>query len=159
MINIIVAISKNNVIGKDNKLLWKLSSDLKRFKELTTGHAVIMGRKTYESIGKPLPNRRNIIISRNKDYKVDNSEVVQTLQEALFLSRNDCFIIGGGEIYEQTLEVADKVYLTKVDVEIEGDAYFPKLGKEWVKVSKLDFKKDDKNEYNYSFIEYEKYDF
>jgi dihydrofolate reductase len=159
MIKIIVATSKNKVIGNNNELIWKLSSDLKRFKELTTGHPVVMGRKTYESIGKPLPNRRNIIITRNLEYEVNGCEVVSSLEEALLLTNNDCFIIGGGEIYKQSLEVADKIYLTLVHKDFEGDTSFPELGKEWATIDTKDFKADEKNEYNYSFIEYDRYEF
>jgi dihydrofolate reductase len=159
MIKIIVAMSKNRVIGNDNKLIWKLSSDLKRFKELTTGNPVVMGRKTYESIGKPLPNRRNIIITRQPDYKVDECEIVSSLEEALLITSNDCFIIGGGEIYNQSLSLANKIYLTLVKEEFEGDTQFPEIDSSWVKVSKKDFDSDEKNNHNYSFIEYERYNF
>ncbi len=159
MIKIIVATSKNRIIGNDNKLIWKLSSDLKRFKELTSGNPVVMGRKTFESIGKPLPNRRNIIITRNLEYQVDGCEVVSSLEEAFLLTNNDCFIIGGGEIYKQSMEVAEKIYLTLVNCEVEGDTHFPEIGSDWKKISRRDFESDEKNEYNYSFIEYEKYQF
>lgn len=159
MIKIIVAMSKNRVIGNNNQLIWKLSSDLKRFKELTTNNPVVMGRKTYESIGKPLPNRRNIIITRNTEYSVEGCEIVSSLEEALLLTNNDCFIIGGGEIYTQSLEFADKIYLTLVNKEFEGDTTFPNLDDKWAKISRKDFKADDKNEYDYSFIEYERYEF
>ncbi len=159
MIKIIVAISKNRVIGGNNQLLWKLSSDLKRFKELTTDNPIVMGRKTYESIGKPLPNRRNIIITRNNDYQVEGCETVSSLEEALLLTGNNCFIIGGGEIYRQSINIADKIYLTLVHKDFEGDTNFPELGKEWAKISRKDFKSDEKNECDYSFIEYERYEF
>ena len=150
--------SKNRVIGNNNELIWKLSSDLKRFKELTTGHPVVMGRKTYESIGRPLPNRRNIIITRNSEYEVEGCEVVSSLEEALLLTNNDCFIIGGGEIYKQSLELADKIYLTLVHKDFEGDTQFPELIKEWDIIDNKDFEADQKNEYNYSFIEYDRYE-
>jgi dihydrofolate reductase len=159
MIKIIVAMSNNRVIGNNNELIWKLSSDLKRFKELTTGHPVLMGRKTYESIGRPLPNRRNIIITRNLEYEVEGCETVSSLEEALLLTNNNCFIIGGGEIYKQSLEVADKIYLTLVHKDFEGDTSFPELGKEWATIDTKDFEADEKNEYNYSFIEYDRYEF
>lgn len=159
MIKIIVAMSKNRVIGNDNKLIWKLSSDLKRFKELTTDNPVVMGRKTYESIGKPLPNRRNIIITRQPDYQVDECEIVSSLEEALLITGNDCFIIGGGEIYKQSLPLANKIYLTLVNEEFEGDTQFPEIDSSWVKLSKIDFNSDEKNNHNYSFIEYERYNF
>jgi dihydrofolate reductase len=159
MIKIIVAMSKNRVIGNNNELIWKLSSDLKRFKDLTTNNPVVMGRKTYESIGRPLPNRRNIIITRNLEYEVDDCEIVSSLEEALLLTNNDCFIIGGGEIYNQSIELADKIYLTLVHKDFEGDTTFPELGKEWAKMERKDFEADEKNEYNYSFIEYDRYEF
>ena len=151
--------SKNRVIGNNNELIWKLSSDLKRFKYLTTNNPVVMGRKTYESIGRPLPNRRNIIITRNLEYEVDGCEVVSSLEEALLLTNNDCFIIGGGEIYNQSIELADRIYLTLVHKDFEGDTTFPELGKEWAKMQRKDFEADEKNEYSYSFIEYDRYEF
>jgi dihydrofolate reductase len=159
MIRMIAAMSRNRAIGRDNSLLWRLSGDMKRFKELTTGSSVIMGRKTYESIGKPLPNRRNIIITRDLEYSAEGCEAVNSLEEALLLSNSDCFIIGGGEIYSQAMPMADKIYLTLVNGDFEGDAFFPEIGKEWAKVSRQDFKKDEKNEHDYSFIEYERHQF
>lgn len=159
MIKLIAAMSKNRVIGKDNQLIWKLSSDLKRFKELTSGSSVIMGRKTFESIGKPLPNRRNIIITRNTEYSVDGCEVVNSLEEALLLTNNNCFIIGGGEIYKQSLEFAKKIYLTIVKEDFEGDSFFPEIDDKWATIITEDFKSDEKNQYDYSFIEYERYEF
>jgi len=159
MIKIIVAMSENRVIGNNNELIWKLSSDLKRFKELTTNNPVVMGRKTYESIGRPLPNRRNIIITRNSEYEVEGCEIVSSLEVALLLTNNDCFIIGGGEIYKQSLEIADKIYLTVVHKDFEGDTSFPELNETWVKIDVKEFTSDDKNEYDYSFIEYERYQF
>ena len=138
MIKIIVAISNNRVIGDSNKLIWHLPADLKRFKEVTGGHSIVMGRKTYQSIGRPLPNRRNIIITKDENYEVDGCEVVNSIEEALLLTNSDCFIIGGGEIYKQTLHIANQIYLTQVDE---------------------DFEADEKNPYNYSFIFYEKFEF
>ena len=159
MINLIVATSKNGVIGNDNSLIWHLPSDLKHFKNLTTGKTIVMGRKTYESIGKALPNRRNIVITRQDDYDPDGCEVVSSLEEALLLCGENCFIIGGGEIYKQSIDIADKIYLTLIDEDFEGDTYFPKITSEWYVVSRVDKKSDDKNKYNYSFIEYERYNF
>lgn len=159
MISIIVATSKNRVIGNNNSLIWKLPADLKRFKQITTGNTIVMGRKTYESIGKPLPNRRNIIITRDTNYLVDNCEIVNSLEEALMLCNNDCFIIGGGEIYKQSIDIADRIYLTLVQEDFEGDTYFPEIGKEWTKVFREDFEPDEKNAHKYSFINYEKYNF
>ena len=159
MIKIIAAMSKNRVIGNSNSLIWSLPTDLKRFKQLTTGHTVIMGRKTYESIGKPLPNRRNIIITRDENYQVSGCEIANSLEEALLLCREDAFIIGGGEIYKQSLPIADKIYLTLIHEDFQGDTSFPEIGDEWVKVSREDHDSDDKNPHKYSFIEYEKYHF
>lgn len=159
MIKIIAAISKNRVLGDDNKLIWSLPNDLKRFKKLTTNNTVVMGRKTYESIGRPLPNRRNIVITRDENYHDDNIEVVNSIEEALLLCNNDCFIIGGGQIYQQTLDLADKIYLTVVDEEFEGDTFFPELGKDWFKVSKVDNEINENHNYKYTFIDYERYKF
>jgi dihydrofolate reductase len=152
MINIIVAASLNNVIGKDNKLLWRQSADLKRFKELTTSKTVVMGRKTYDSIGKPLPNRRNIVITR-QDIEIPGCEVVHSLEEALKLD-NEIFILGGGEIYQKSIILAHKIFFTLIETEIEGDTYFPVLGEEWKEESKEEFFKDEKNQFDYQFINY-----
>ena len=147
--------SKNRVIGDSNTLIWHLPEDLKRFRQLTTGNTIVMGRKTYESIGKPLPNRRSIIITRDPDYSVEGCEVVNSLEEALLLSNNDCFIIGGGEIYRQAIDIADRIYLTLINKEFEGDTSFPEL-KDWVDISYEDFSNDD---FEYSFIQYERFAF
>jgi dihydrofolate reductase len=159
MIKLIVAISKNRVIGDSNKLIWNLPADLKRFKEITTGHPIVMGRKTYQSIGRPLPNRRNIIITRDESYEVDGCEVVNSVEEALLLTNNDCFIIGGGEIYKQTLHIADQIYMTEVHEEFVGDTTFPELTAVWYVSKEEKFLADKKNNYNYSFIFYEKFEF
>lgn len=152
--------SKNRVIGNNNSLIWSIPNDLKRFRKLTTGNTVVMGRKTYESIGKTLPNRRNIIITRNENLSIDDDcEIVNSLEEALLLCNNNCFIIGGGEIYKQSMSLADKLYITYVDGDLEGDTKFPELGSNWVEVVKEDFKIDEKHQYNYSFVEYERYQF
>ena len=133
MISIIAAVSNNGVIGVDNKLPWDLPEDLKRFKELTTGNVVIMGRKTYESIGKPLPNRINIVITRNKDFFVPDVLTANSLNSALLKAggNKDIFIIGGGEIYKQSMGFADKLYITEVDMEVEGDTKFPTISDQW----------------------------
>lgn len=159
MVKIIAAISKNRVIGNNNSLIWNLPNDLKRFKQLTSGNPVVMGRKTYESIGRPLPNRRNIIITRNNDLSVENCEVVDSLTQALLLCNNNCFIIGGGEIYKQSISAADKLYITIVDENFKGDTFFPEIDKSWLEVSREEFQSDEKNNHNYSFIEYERYQF
>lgn len=126
MLSLIVAMSQNNVIGDKNKLLWNLKEDLRRFKDITTGHPIIMGRKTYESIGKPLPNRKNIIITRS-DINIDGCIVVHSIEEAINMFPNDeeIFIIGGAEIYKQTIGKVDKMYLTVILEDYEGDAFFP----------------------------------
>lgn len=143
MVSIIVAKSKNGVIGVGNKLPWNLPIDLKRFKELTTGNVVIMGRKTYESIGKPLPNRINIVITRNKDFSVPGVLTAKSLQNALLKAggEKDIFIIGGGEIYRQSISYSDKMYITEVDMEVEGDTTFPDIDKNrWSLQEEVDFK-------------------
>lgn len=154
-IKIIAAMSKNRVIGDSNTLIWHLPEDLKRFRTLTTGNTIVMGRKTYESIGKPLPNRRSIIITRDPDYKAEGCEVANSLEDALLLSNRDCFIIGGGEIYRQAMDIADRIYLTLIDKEFEGDTSFPEI-KDWLEISREDFIAED---FGYSFIEYERFDF
>ena len=137
MISVIVAVGRNNEIGCANKLLWHISEDLKRFKALTTGSPIVMGRKTYESIGRPLPNRRNIVVSRQKNLKIDGVEVFGSIDEALAAVGNDAFVIGGAEIYAQTLPLAQKLYLTQVDQSHEADAYFPKVDPDqWVEVGR-----------------------
>ena len=124
--------SKNRVIGDSNTLIWHLPEDLKRFKQLTTGNAIVMGRKTYESIGKPLPNRRNIIITRDINYSVNGCEVVNSLEEAFLLTGGDCFVIGGGEIYKQFFPHIKRIYVSLVDGEYVGDTYFPEYNSdEW----------------------------
>lgn len=157
MISIIVACSENNVIGKDNGLIWRLSNDLKRFKALTTGHAIVMGRKTFESIGRPLPNRRNIILSKNLG-AMDGCEIMRSTDEVLELAKStdeELFIIGGGQVYEQFLPFADKLYLTLVHTEAEGDTFFPDLNRdEWTEVARESFKADEKNEFDYEFVDY-----
>ncbi len=134
VVSIVVAISENRVIGKNNQLLWHISADLKRFKKLTTGHTVIMGRKTFESIGQPLPNRLNIVISRGEGAKFDGCTAAKSLAEALEIAPADdeVFIIGGGEVYRQALPIAERIYLTMVHASYEGDTFFPALNpNEW----------------------------
>ena len=153
MITIIAAAAQNDSIGKDNQLIWHLSNDLKRFKSLTSGHHIIMGRKTFESFPKALPNRVNVIITRDKNYTAENAIV------ALALAKDDeqPFIIGGGEIYRQSLDIATRIELTRVHHEFEGDTFFPEIDPEvWKEVSREDHVKDEKHAYDYSFITYEK---
>ena len=128
-ITIIAAASENNVLGKNNDLIWKIPEDLMRFKKMTTGHAVIMGRKTFESMSKALPNRRNIIVTRNKKFFAENTEICYSIKEALSLVKDDPqpFIIGGGEIYSQSMEFADIIELTRVHHDFDGDTFFPEI--------------------------------
>lgn len=154
MINIIAAISKNNVIGKDNSLLWYLPNDLKRFRKITNGATVIMGRKTYESIGHPLKNRQNIILSKNLNLNIDNCEISNSLDDAIYKAKNEIFIIGGGEIYKKSIEYADKLYITEVDCIVDGDSYFPIIDDNWQIVNEENFNKDSNHIYNYRYIEY-----
>ena len=159
LVTLIAAASENNVIGKDNKLIWHLSDDLKHFKELTKGHFVIMGRKTFESMPKALPNRTNVVITRKLDYKAENAIVVNSMEQALKHAENDSqpFIIGGGEIYKLAIEDADRIELTRVHTSIEGDAFFPEINYNlWEEVSSEKRFKDDKNEYDYTFYRYDK---
>lgn len=157
MLSIIVAADRNNVIGKDNALIWHLPNDLKFFKQKTTGHAIIMGRKTYESVGKPLPNRRNIIITRNATYKAEGCEVVPSLEAAIALCNPDdeSFIVGGEEIYRQALPLVDRVYLTRIHHDFEGDRHFPELNDDWNLVERKEAEPDEKNAYAHSFMTYE----
>lgn len=158
--SIIVATSKNNVIGRDGGIPWHLSADLKRFKSLTTGHPIVMGRRTFESIGRPLPGRRNIVITRSTD-AIDGCDVVKSVEDLLNdkTLEGNVFIIGGGEIYKQFLPYAKKVYLTEVSTEItDGDTFFPELNPmEWIEVGRESHEADEKNDFNYSFVDYERF--
>ena len=152
--SIVVAISENNAIGKDNQLLWHLPADLKHFKEITTGHPIIMGRKTYDSIGRPLPNRRNIVITRTTTLKISNVEVVNNLQDAISLcnEENEAFIVGGAEIYKHALPLTNRIYLTTVHKTYEADTFFPVLNmNEWKEVFKEYHPADEKNSVAYTF--------
>jgi dihydrofolate reductase len=158
IVSIVVAISENHAIGKDNKLLWYLPNDLKHFKNITTGHTVIMGRKTYESVGKPLPNRRNIIITR-QNMTIEGCEVVNSIDTALALCRDEAeaFIVGGAEIYKQSLSKTDRLYITIVHENFEGDSYFPEIEKNtWKETEREDHEPDEKNSLPYSFITFER---
>ncbi|MCF6213775.1 MAG: dihydrofolate reductase [Flavobacteriaceae bacterium] len=159
MLTLIAAIANNNVLGKDNKLIWHLPADLKRFKKTTTGHCVIMGRKTYQSLGKPLPNRTNIVVTRNTDFNPEGCVVVHSLKEAIDAAKADdnTFILGGAQIYQQAMAVADVLDLTFVHYTFEGDVFFPEIDLIiWKETSRQDFKADDKNKYDYSFVRFEK---
>ena len=156
-ISLIAAISENKVIGRDNDLPWHIPEDLKRFKEITKGHPVIMGRKTYESIGRLLPNRTNIIITRDKTYQVEGAVIVNSLEDAIQEGKKvddrEIFIIGGGQIFEQAIEVADKLYLTIVHDTIDGDVYFPDYSQFKNVVSTID---SSNATFTYTFLDLER---
>ncbi len=164
MISIIVAVANNNVIGKDNTLIWHLPADMKFFKEKTSGHCIITGRKNYESIPekfRPLPNRTNIVITRQKNYEAPGAIVVGSIEEAIEKAKqttdNEIFIIGGAEIYKQALRYVDKIYFTKIYHEFNGDVFFPKIEtSEWKETSRTKGLIDEKNKYEHDFITFEK---
>lgn len=163
-ISIIVAKAKNDVIGKDNKMPWHLPADLKHFKNLTYGHHIIMGRKTFESIGKPLPGRTSIIITTQKDltYDFDNVKIVHSFDEALNESfdEKEVFVTGGSMIYQIALPVADKIYMTLIDAEPEGDTYFPELEMDyWDITQQEEHEANEKNPHNYKFLTLERKQF
>lgn len=155
---IIVAVSQNQVIGSKGDLPWEISADLKNFKKLTTGFPILMGRKTFESIGKALPKRENIVITRQKNYYKDNIVVFDTIEKGIeyakSLDKTQLFIIGGGEIYKQSLDLAQKIFLTKVNIEIEGDTFFPTLHPDqWQVINKESYQADEKNDYDFEILE------
>ena len=159
MLSIIVAVAKNNVIGKDNKLIWHLPEDLKRFKILTTGHNIIMGRKTFESLGRVLPNRKHIVLCNDAELNVNDENVniiddVSKLDEYIN-SNEENFVIGGASIYKLLLPKTEKLYITKINQEFEGDVYFPEIkADEWKIVEREKGLKDDKNPYDYEYVTY-----
>lgn len=161
MISLIAAIGKNNELGKGNTLLWHMPADMKHFIKITSGHPVIMGRKTFESIGRPLPNRRNIVITRDQNYKKGGIEITHSLEEALNLFKNkneEIFIIGGAEIYKQAISFADKLYITHIEAEdSKADAFFPEIiPAVWNETLHEEHKKNEKNPFDYTFSTYEK---
>lgn len=161
MLSIIVAKAKNNIIGKDNKLLWHIPDDLKKFKELTTNHNIIMGRKTFESIGRILPNRKHIIFSQNPDFKIDNEniEIVHSmLQIQQYIEdENENFVIGGAMIYNLLMPYVTKMYVTEIDKDFEGDTVFPRINTEvWQEVSREDGPKDEENDFKYEYVVYKR---
>ncbi len=156
-VSIIVAASANNVIGKDGKLPWNIPEDLKHFKKITSGHPIVMGRTTYESLPiKPLPNRRNIVLTHNPEYKADGAEVFLTMSSAFAAIKDqheEIFIIGGGNLYRQSMQMADKIYLTRVHRDYEGDTYFPDIPSNFEEIHREDQQQHDPP---FSFITYEK---
>jgi dihydrofolate reductase len=151
--------AENRVIGVNNTLPWRLPADLRHFRQLTTGHHVIMGRRNYESIGKPLPDRTNIVITRNPAYQAPGCRVKHSLAQALQNTQDDpeVFIIGGAEIYRQAIADADRIYLTLVHADISGDTFFPEFdAREWRETSRTRHEADEKNPYAYSFVTYDR---
>ncbi len=159
MLILIAAAAENNALGKDNDLLWHLPNDFKRFKKLTSGHPIIMGRKTFESLPGILPNRTHIIVTRQEDYFKEGCLIANSLEEAIRLTNNDgkVFIIGGGEIYKQSLEIADSIELTRVHGNFEADTFFPEIDQtQWELVNKEYHEKDERHNYAFSFLTYKK---
>ncbi|AUC21025.1 diacylglycerol kinase [Polaribacter sejongensis] len=161
MITIIAAIAKNNALGKDNDLIWHLPADLKRFKKVTTGHHILMGRNTFESIGKPLPNRTTIIITRNQNYFKEGCLIANSIEEAIGMVENkdDIFIIGGAQIYKESMQkgLVDRLDITQVHHEFEADVFFPEIDlKIWKETNREDFIADEKNKFDFSFVSFQK---
>ena len=160
-ISLVVAASENNAIGKHNQLIWHLPNDLKFFKNTTWGFPVIMGRKSFESVNKPLPGRTNIVITTNPDWKAETVIVVNNLKDAIQkaaeTNSKQIFIIGGGEIYKQSMDIADSIYITRVHADLQGDTFFPVIDEnKWKLTSNQDFEADEKHAYSYSFQIWEK---
>lgn len=161
MLSIVVAKAKNNIIGKDNKLLWHLSDDLKRFRALTEEHAIIMGRKTFKSLGKVLPNRKHIVFSNNPDFKVndENVEVVHSLLQIqeYIESEEEAFVIGGAMMYNFLMPYVSKMYVTEIEKEFEGDTFFPRIDdKKWKEISREKGPEDGENNFEYNYVVYQK---
>ena len=162
VISLIVAVAENNVIGKNNNLPWHLPTDMKYFRDVTMGHCVIMGRKNYDSIPlkyRPLEGRTNIVVTRQKDFKADKCILVNSIQDALNEAKKknevEVFVIGGADIYSQTIDMADKLYVTHIHHTFDGDAFFPKIDSQrWKLTNKEDMKPDEKNKFSFSFCVY-----
>ncbi len=158
-ISLVVAASTNNVIGRDGGLPWHLPDDLRHFKRLTTGKPVIMGRRTFESIGRPLPNRHNLVMTRDPDYAAEGCDVVTSVDEALDAAAGagEVMVIGGGQVYRDFLPHADRIYLTRVQAEVDGDTYFPEIGEaEWLLVSTEHHADDDRHDYAFDLMVFER---
>lgn len=159
MITLIAAAAENNALGKNNDLLWHLPDDFKRFKQLTSHHYIIMGRKTFESFPKPLPNRTHVIVTRQKNYQHEGCIVVSSLKEAIAIAPKDetVFVIGGGEIYKQSIEIADCIELTRVHTTLEADTFFPEIDlTEWKLTFEEFHPKDEKHQYSFTFQTFHK---
>jgi dihydrofolate reductase len=157
MITLIAAAAENNALGKDNQLVWHLTDDFKRFKQLTSGHYIIMGRKTFESFPKPLPNRTHIIITRQKNYKVEGCLIANSIENAMAMApkNEEVFIIGGAEIYKQSIDFADKIELTRVHSNFEADAYFPEINSNhWTLSFEEQHHKDENHNFDFTFLTY-----
>ena len=153
-ISLIVAMGTNRVIGRDNRLPWRMPDDMKRFRALTMGKAILMGRLTYDSIGRPLDGRHNIVLTRDRDFAAEGCTVVNSIDEALIAAgKGEILVVGGGLLYEQMLPVADRIYLTLIDAQFEGDSHFPLIeARSWTEVSREMCPADASNLYNYAFI-------
>lgn len=157
MVTIIAAAGENNALGKDNGLVWHLPDDFKRFKKLTTGHHIIMGRKTFESFPQPLPDRTHVVITRRDNFKKEGIVTVHSLERAIDISKGDseAFVIGGGEIYEMAMQVADKIELTRIHGTFEADTFFPEINEEYWELKKEEFhEKDEKHKYAFTYLTY-----
>jgi dihydrofolate reductase len=160
-LTLVVAAANNNAIGKNNQLLWRLPNDMKYFKNVTWGLPVLMGRKTFESLGKPLPGRKNLVLTRQNDWKADNVIAVNSVEDALFLTKEmdikELMVIGGGELYSAVIQKAKRIHLTRVDTEPEADTFFPAMEpKEWKLVSQKNHEADARHAFNYSFQVWER---
>ena len=158
-VSLIVAMAKSRVIGINNTLPWHLPADLKHFKVLTMGHHIVMGRKTYDSIGKPLPGRTSVVVTRNADYSMPGVIVANSLEAAISACGDDeeIFVIGGAELYRQAIALADRIYLTEIDADIPGDAHFTELDrKQWQETGRVSHAPDEKNVYRYNFVVYDR---
>ncbi len=157
-LSLIVAVAENDVIGRDGGLPWRLSRDLKRFKKRTWGHTLLMGRKTWDSIGRPLPGRRSIVLTRQQDFSADGAQTASSLEQALQMAgEEDVFVIGGAEIYRQALPLAEHLFLTRVHAEVEGDVLFPSVDwSQWRRLEEERFEADDRHEYPHSFLGFER---
>lgn len=158
-LQIIAAVARDGIIGSNNDLPWYLPADLRHFKEVTMGHTVVMGRKTFESIlqrlGKPLPDRKNVVITRDRLFSYPGVTIIHDVADISKLG--DCFVIGGAEIYRQTIDMADRLYITEVHADIEGDTFFPDINSSWKEISREQHQADDKNQYDYDFVVYERF--
>lgn len=158
VITLVVAHSRNRVIGRNGGMPWHLPADLARFKSLTMGKPIVMGRRTFESIGKPLPGRQNIVVTRDREFAAAGAEVAQSLDDALALAGavEEVMVIGGGQLYREMLPLADRILLTEIDATLDGDTYFPELGDQWREVARESRRADDRNPYNLSFVTLER---